>query len=430
MLELGDTMVDKEHALTAHERAKGKIEMIPKVGVSTNEELTTYYTPGVAYVAEAIKNDKSSVVRYTSKANTIAVVSDGTRILGLGNVGPEAGLPVMETKALFYKKYAGIDAVPLCIDTTDEAEIVKFVKNIAPTFGGINIEDIESPKCFRVVDALSNALAIPVLHDDQHGTSVVTIAALINALKLAGKNIASSKIVINGAGSAGLGFVRMLAYMKIRDVYVVDKAGAIYDGRQEHMNEFKDEIARFTNPSKRSGSLADMVEKADVLIGASSAGAFTKDMIAKMAEKPIVFALANPVPEISYADAKEAGAFIAATGSSTAPNQINNILGFPALMRGLLDAGAARVTYDVLYAAAKALARSAGRKIGQERILPDATNRREMAKAVSDVAVAVAQAAIASGSAKNSVTQEEQRVSLAAKLKRYAKIEGRVVGKV
>jgi malate dehydrogenase (oxaloacetate-decarboxylating) len=423
-------MVDKDVALAAHERAKGKIEMIPKVRISSNEDLALYYTPGVAYVATAINEDKLNAVKYTSKANTIAVVSDGTRLLGLGKMGPEAALPVMETKALLYKKYAGIDAVPLCIDTTDEAEIIKFVRYIAPTFGGVNIEDLESPKCFRVVDELAKTLPIPVLHDDQHGTAVVGTAALINALRLAGKPIPSVKIVINGAGAAGLGFVRMFSYMKIKNVYVADKAGLIYEGRPDHMNDFKDEIAKTTNPERKQGQLADALEGADVLIGASSANAFTKEMIGKMNKDPIVFALANPIPEISYADAKEAGAFIAATGNSAAPNQINNMLGFPAIMRGLLDAGVKSVTYEMLYSAAKALAKSAGRKITQECILPNAGDRRQMAKAVAEVAVAIAGAAIASGNAKLSPTPEEIRQSLSAKLKRYAKIEGRIVGKV
>ena len=423
-------MVDKDVALAAHERAKGKIEMIPKVRISSNEDLALYYTPGAAYVATAINEDKLNAVKYTSKANTIAVVSDGTRLLGLGKMGPEAALPVMETKALLYKKYAGIDAVPLCIDTTDEAEIIKFVRYIAPTFGGVNIEDLESPKCFRVVDELAKTLPIPVLHDDQHGTAVVGTAALINALRLAGKPIPSVKIVINGAGAAGLGFVRMFSYMKIKNVYVADKAGLIYEGRPDHMNDFKDEIAKTTNPERKQGQLADALEGADVLIGASSANAFTKEMIGKMNKDPIVFALANPIPEISYADAKEAGAFIAATGNSAAPNQINNMLGFPAIMRGLLDAGVKSVTYEMLYSAAKALAKSAGRKITQEYILPNAGDRRQMAKAVAEVAVAIAGAAIASGNAKLSPTPEEIRQSLSAKLKRYAKIEGRVVGKV
>lgn len=422
--------VDKDSALAAHEKAKGKIEMIPKVRLSTNDDFALYYTPGVAYVATAINEDKPAVAKYTSKANTIAVVSDGTRLLGLGKMGPEAALPVMETKALFYKKYAGIDAVPLCIDTTDESEIIKFVKYIAPTFGGVNIEDIESPKCFRIVDELSKTLPIPVLHDDQHGTAVVAAAALINSLKLAGKQVSSAKVVINGAGAAGLGLVRMLSYMKIKNIYVVDKAGLIYDGRPEHMTEFKSEIAKVTNPERKAGQLADVVEGADVLVGMSSAGAFTKEMVQKMAKNPIVFALANPVPEISYADAKAAGAFIAATGSAMAPNQINNMLGFPALMRGLLDAGVKSVTYSILYSAAKAMARCAGRKLTPEHILPDASDRKQMAKTVADVAVAIAESAIASDNAKLSPTSDEIRQNLAARLKRYSKIEGRVVGKV
>ena len=340
-------MPTDEDVLKAYETSKGAIEIIPKVKVDSREDLALRYTPGVAVISNAIKNDKSKVYTYTGKPNNVAIITDGSRILGLGNIGPEAGLPVMEAKAMLFKKYGGVDAVPICLDTQEEEAIISIVKALAPGFGGFNIEDIESPKCFRIVDRLSKELEIPILHDDQHGTAMVAVAALINALKLAGKDITKIKIVINGAGAAGMGIVRLLSYMKIKNIYVVDTVGAIYDGRKERMNEFKQEIATLTNREKIEGSLAEIAEKADVLIGVSSAGVFTKEIIQKMAEKPIVFALANPVPEISYKDAKDAGAFIVATGRSDTPNQVNNVLSFPNIMRGLLDSGAKHVDYDM-----------------------------------------------------------------------------------
>ena len=395
-------MPTDEDVLKAYETSKGATEVIPKVKVDNREDLALRYTPGVAVISNAIKNDKSKVYAYTGKPNNVAIITDGSRILGLGNIGPEAGLPVMEAKAMLFKKYGGVDAVPICLDTQEEEAIIGIVKALAPGFGSFNIEDIESPKCFRIVDRLSKELEIPILHDDQHGTAMVAVAALINALKLAGKDITKIKIVINGAGAAGLGIVRLLSYMKIKNIYVVDTVGAIYDGRKDRMNEFKQEIAMLTNREKLQGSLAEMAEKADVLIGVSSAGVFTKEMIQKMAEKPIVFALANPVPEISYKDAKDAGAFIVATGRSDTPNQVNNVLSFPSIMRGLLDSGAKRVDYDMLYEASKALAKCVGKELGVEHILPAPYSAKEMIDVLSSVASAVAASAIKSGNSRHS----------------------------
>ena len=395
-------MPTDEDVLKAYETSKGATEVIPKVKVDNREDLALRYTPGVAVISNAIKNDKSKVYAYTGKPNNVAIITDGSRILGLGNIGPEAGLPVMEAKAMLFKKYGGVDAVPICLDTQEEEAIIGIVKALAPGFGSFNIEDIESPKCFRIVDRLSKELEIPILHDDQHGTAMVAVAALINALKLAGKDITKIKIVINGAGAAGLGIVRLLSYMKIKNIYVVDTVGAIYDGRKDRMNEFKQEIAMLTNREKLQGSLAEMAEKADVLIGVSSAGVFTKEMIQKMAEKPIVFALANPVPEISYKDAKDAGAFIVATGRSDTPNQVNNVLSFPNIMRGLLDSGAKRVDYDMLYEASKALAKCVGKELGVEHILPAPYSAKEMIDVLSSVASAVAASAIKSGNSRHS----------------------------
>ena len=417
-------MPTDEDVLKAYETSKGAIEIIPKVKVDSREDLALRYTPGVAVISNAIKNDKSKVYTYTGKPNNVAIITDGSRILGLGNIGPEAGLPVMEAKAMLFKKYGGVDAVPICLDTQEEESIISIVKALAPGFGGFNIEDIESPKCFRIVDRLSKELEIPILHDDQHGTAMVAVAALINALKLSGKDITKIKIVINGAGAAGMGIVRLLNYMKIKNIYVVDTIGAIYDGRKDRMNEFKQEIATLTNREKLQGSLAEIAEKADVLIGVSSAGVFTKEMIQKMAEKPIVFALANPVPEISYKDAKDAGAFIVATGRSDTPNQVNNVLSFPNIMRGLLDSGAKHVDYDMLYEASKALAKCVGKELDVEHILPAPYSAKEMVGVLSSVASAVAASAIKSGNSRNSELDISAIKKNAAKIiKRGIKLE-------
>ena len=417
-------MPTDEDVLKAYETSKGAIEIIPKVKVDSREDLALRYTPGVAVISNAIKNDKSKVYTYTGKPNNVAIITDGSRILGLGNIGPEAGLPVMEAKAMLFKKYGGVDAVPICLDTQEEEAIISIVKALAPGFGGFNIEDIESPKCFRIVDRLSKELEIPILHDDQHGTAMVAVAALINALKLAGKDITKIKIVINGAGAAGMGIVKLLSYMKIKNIYVVDTVGAIYDGRKERMNEFKQEIATLTNREKIEGSLAEIAEKADVLIGVSSAGVFTKEIIQKMAEKPIVFALANPVPEISYKDAKDAGAFIVATGRSDTPNQVNNVLSFPNIMRGLLDSGAKHVDYDMLYEASKALAKCVGKELGVEHILPAPYSPKEMIDVLSSVASAVAASAIKSGNSRHSELDISAIKKNAAKIiKRGMKLE-------
>ena len=417
-------MPTDEDVLKAYETSKGAIEIIPKVKVDSREDLALRYTPGVAVISNAIKNDKSKVYTYTGKPNNVAIITDGSRILGLGNIGPEAGLPVMEAKAMLFKKYGGVDAVPICLDTQEEEAIISIVKALAPGFGGFNIEDIESPKCFRIVDRLSKELEIPILHDDQHGTAMVAVAALINALKLAGKDITKIKIVVNGAGAAGMGIVKLLSYMKIKNIYVVDTVGAIYDGRKERMNEFKQEIATLTNREKIEGSLAEIAEKADVLIGVSSAGVFTKEIIQKMAEKPIVFALANPVPEISYKDAKDAGAFIVATGRSDTPSQVNNVLSFPNIMRGLLDSGAKHVDYDMLYEASKALAKCVSKELDVEHILPAPYSAKEMVGVLSSVASAVAASAIKSGNSRNSELDISAIKKNAAKIiKRGIKLE-------
>ncbi len=412
-------------AIAAHRARNGKIEIISKMQVLTAEQLALCYTPGVAYVSTAIKEDKEKVYEYTSKGNLVAIVSDGTRILGLGNIGPEAGLPVMEGKAVLFKKYGGVDAMPLCIATTDEKEIIKFLKEISPTFGAINLEDIESPKSLRIMRAVSSSLEIPIFHDDQQGTGVVVLAALINSLKLVQKN-KDVKIIINGAGSAGYGIARMLSFAGFSNLYVFDSRGIIYEGRSTDMNEFKEELARMTNKEKAAGTFQEIVKGADVLIGISGKAEFSPGLIKSMAERPIVFALSNPTPEISYHEAKRAGAFIAATGRSDFPNQINNFLSFPGILRGLLDTRSKFLNMEMLYAAAIAITKSSG-NIDAEHILPGVAEANSMARNTSNVASAVAGAAMKTGMARLSVDVREVKKRSAALIKRYARIEKNVI---
>ncbi len=414
-------MHDKEKALREHLRHNGKIEILSKVKIESSEDLSTYYTPGVAYVSEAIKKDKDKAYDYTSKANTIAIVTDGTRILGLGDIGPEAGLPVMEGKALLFKRFGGIDAVPICLGTKDEEEIIKIVKAIAPSFGGINIEDIKSPKSIRIANKLSSELDIPVFHDDRQGTSVVTLAALINALKVVGKK-KSSRVIINGAGAAGIGIAELLHHYGFNDLIVVDTEGAIYKGRKENMNEFKEHIADITNKKHEKGALADIAKGADVIIGASEKGVFTEQMIRGMNDKAIVFALANPFPEITYEEARGAGAAIVATGSSEWPNQVNNVIAFPGIMRGLLDSRIKRVNNDMLVGAAAAIAKSTGH-LSTAHILPNISDKGFESRIAPSVAGMVAAAASNTGEARIKITEEHAKRKAKALIKRYKKIE-------
>jgi malate dehydrogenase (oxaloacetate-decarboxylating) len=419
-------MVTKEEALDAHSRNKGKYEIVSKVPVASAADLSTYYTPGVAYVSQAIAGQRGLAYEYTTKANSIAIVSDGTRILGLGDIGPEAGLPVMEGKAILFKKFGGVDAIPICIGTKDEDEIVKLVTWLAPTFGAVNIEDISSPKAFRVVERLSSTLDIPVFHDDNHGTGVVALAGLINAFRLAGKG-KDARIVVNGSGSAGMGISRQLLAAGFRNLIVVDSKGAIYEGRDNEQNPYKADLAKVTNAERRSGGLGDVVAGADALIGASAKGAFTKDMIALMADKPVVFALANPESEIEYESAKDAGAFVVATGRSDRPNQVNNLLAFPGIMRGLLDSRAKEVNARTLNAAAMTIAKSVGSRLSQEFIMPSFTDRSMAIKVASSVAEAVAQETARQGLARLNPEKGAVKAHTREILKRYSKLERRLV---
>ncbi len=416
-------MVEREEVLARHKDKGGKIEVAGRVRVGTEEEMSTFYTPGVAYVCLAIKEDPKTVYSYTMKGRTVAIVTDGTRILGLGNIGPDAGLPVMEGKSLLLKKFGGVDAIPVGINDTDEDRIVETIKSIRSTFGAVNLEDIETPKCFRIFDRLKAELDIPVFHDDRNGVGVVALAALINSLKIAGKRLQDAKIVINGTGAAGTGIAEMLDYAGAKDILMVDTYGTLYKGRQKGMHYMKERLAGFTNRKGLTGSLEDAARNADVLIGASAKGAFTKEMIAGMSTKPIVFALANPEPEIEYQDAIAAGAFIAATGRSDMPNQVNNLTAFPGILRGALEARAKSIDQYMLFRAAKAIAQAAGKNPQRDSIMPRLTDRKVAVKLVADVAAEVASAAAKQGLAQVAVDAAAIRKRTRESLKRYEKIE-------
>lgn len=352
-----------------HRTHRGKLATKSKVPLGSRADLSVAYTPGVAEVCRVIAKDKSASFTHTVRGNAVAVVTDGSAILGLGNLGPEAAMPVMEGKAVLFKVFADIDAFPICLATQDVEEILRTVKNIAPSFGGINLEDIAAPRCFEIEDRLRAALAIPVMHDDQHGTATVVLAALINALRVRGSDASAVRAVISGAGAAGTAIAKMLADFGVGDIAVCDSVGAIHSGRNG-LNESKKEIASITNKSGRRGSLADVMCGADVFVGVSAPGIVTAEMVKSMAARPIVFALANPVPEILPDIARAAGACVVATGRSDFPNQINNVLAFPGIFRGALDNGVGQITDAMLVDAARALAGLVPQPT-QEKILPD-----------------------------------------------------------
>ncbi len=414
-------MSNKERALEEHRKHNGKTEIMSKVRIESSDDLSIFYTPGVAYVSEAIKQDINTAYDYTSKSNTIAIVTDGTRILGLGDIGPEAGLPVMEGKALLFKKFGGVDAVPICLSTKDEEEIIRVIKAIAPTFGGINVEDIKSPKSIRIANRLSSEIDIPVFHDDRQGTAVAALAGLINALKVVGKG-KGAKIVINGAGAAGIGIAELINHYGMHNIVVLDTEGAIYKGRKENMNEFKEHLAEITNKRLERGTLSEIVKGADALIGVSERGAFTEEMIKSMGDRPIVFALANPFPEITYKEAREAGAAVVATGSSECNNQVNNVIAFPGIMRGMLDARIKRINNDMLVGAALSIAKSTG-KINAEHILPCISDKGFETKVAPSVAGKVAAAASATGEARIKVTEGQVKKRTKELIARYKKVE-------
>jgi malate dehydrogenase (oxaloacetate-decarboxylating) len=343
-------------ALELHRDKKGKIEIVSKVALENKEDLSVSYTPGVAAPCLEIHKSPSAVYEYTSKGNMVAVVSDGSAVLGLGNIGPQASLPVMEGKAVLFKKFGNVDAFPIILDTQDTDEIITTVKNIAPSFGGINLEDISAPRCFEIEERLKRELDIPVFHDDQHGTAIVVLAGLMNALKLKRKTLAETKVVVVGAGAAGIATTKLLLKAGIKDVIVLDSKGTIFEGRKEGMNPMKDQLAKVTNKEKLEGDIHEALKGRDVFIGVSKAGLLSEKDIQNMNHDPIVFAMANPVPEIEPELAKKAGAFVVATGRSDHPNQVNNVLAFPGIFRGALDCRATDITDKMKMIAAEAIA--------------------------------------------------------------------------
>jgi len=376
-------------SLEMHEKSVGKISIISKVPIKNSYDLSIAYTPGVAAPCLQIAKNKDDVYKYTSKGNIIAVVTDGTAVLGLGDIGPEASLPVMEGKAILFKQFGNVDAIPIAIASKDVDEIVRTVKLISPGLGGINLEDISAPRCFEIEERLKKELDIPVFHDDQHGTAVVVLAALINALKIVKKDISKIKIVISGSGAAGIAITKLLKNYGANNIILLDTKGAIYNGRIEHMNPAKIAIAKVTNPKKEKGELKDVIKNADLFIGVSGPNTLNIEAAKTMNNKSIIFAMANPTPEISPDDAKKAGAYIIATGRSDYPNQINNVLAFPGLFRGTLDVRAKTINEEMKFAAAIALANMI-KNPTTDKIIPspfDIDVAEGVAKAVREAAI-------------------------------------------
>lgn len=378
-----------EKALALHKQWNGKLSTEAKSPVKSREDLSIAYTPGVAEPCKVIAEDPSAAYTYTMKANTVAVISDGSAVLGLGNIGALAAMPVMEGKCVLFKEFADVNAVPIVLDTQDTEEIIRTVVNIAPTFGGINLEDISAPRCFEIEERLKSMLDIPVFHDDQHGTAIVVSAGLINALKLVGKPFDKANVVINGAGSAGISICKLLLALGIGNAVLVDKNGALCPG-EDWMNPAQAEMAEITNKERQTGALAEIMKGKDVFVGVSAPNIVTAEMVASMAKDPIVFAMANPTPEIMPEEAKKGGVRVMATGRSDYPNQINNVLVFPGIFRGALDAKATGITEEMKIAAAKAIASIVtDEELNEEYIIPGAFDERVakvVAKAVADEA--------------------------------------------
>jgi len=386
-----------EEALKLHEENKGKIEVISKTEVKNMHDLAVVYTPGVAEPCRKIHDKTSEVYKYTSKGNMVAVVTDGTAVLGLGDIGPEAALPVMEGKAVLFKHFAGVDAFPICLATKDSDKIVEAVTLIAPSFGGINLEDISAPRCFEIEDRLKKILDIPVFHDDQHGTAIVVLSGLINALKVVGKDLDKINVVVNGAGASAIAVLKFIMSAGVKNAILCDSKGIIYEGRKENMNPVKEKMAKITNKDKIKGTLADAIVGADVFLGLSVAGALKPEMVKTMASDSIIFAMANPTPEIMPDVAKAAGARIVATGRSDFPNQVNNCLGFPAIFKGALKVRASQINEEMKLAAAYALASLiSDDELNDENVIADVFDPR----VVERESEAVAKAAIESGVAR------------------------------
>ena len=379
-----------KESLRVHEKYKGKLSVKSRVAVQDKEDLSVAYTPGVAEPCKQIAEDKNNVFKYTIKGHTVAVVSDGTAVLGLGDIGPEAAMPVMEGKSILFKEFGGVDAFPICLDTKDPNEIIKTVKYISPTFGGINLEDISSPRCFEIEERLKEDLDIPVFHDDQHGTAIVVTAGIINSLKIIKKEWKDLKIVVAGAGAAGLSVCRLLQHFGPDDVILTNRKGIVYEGRPD-LNPVVAKMAKITNKNKKQGTLADALKGADIFIGVSGGNLVSKEMIKTMNKDAIVFALANPIPEIMPEDAFEGGARIVATGRSDFPNQINNVLVFPGLFRGALMVRSKKIVEDMKVAAARALASLVSdRELNEKYIIPEVFDKR-CARVISEEVATVAE---------------------------------------
>lgn len=397
-------MTLRDEALEMHRRNQGKLEVTPKVQVTNKEELSLAYSPGVAEPCKEIHEDSRKVFEYTMKGNTVAVVTDGTAVLGLGNIGAEASIPVMEGKAVLFKSFSGIDGVPIALNTTDTNDIVNTVKLLEPNYGGINLEDISAPRRFEIEERLKKETKIPVFHDDQHGTAIVTVAGMINALRIVDKDLSDIKVVLNGADAAGMAIVKLLYSYGVRDMIMCDSKGAIFEDRAFGMNDTKAYVAKWTNREKIEGSLNDVIRDADVFIGVSVADLLTKEMVESMADDPIIFAMANPNPEIQPDVAKAAGAKVIGTGRSDFPNQINNVLAFPGIFRGALDVEATQINEAMKQAAVEAIANL----IHQEELNPDYCIPGPFDKRVApSVAREVAKAAMESGVARNDMDPEE-----------------------
>ncbi len=367
-------MTIQEKALELHEKWNGKLETVSKTPVKSREDLSLAYTPGVAEPCKVIAQDKEAAYKYTMKANTVAVVSDGSAVLGLGNIGPYAAMPVMEGKAVLFKEFGGVNAVPICLDTQDTEEIIKAVTWLAPAYGGINLEDISAPRCFEIEERLKEILDIPVFHDDQHGTAIVVLAGIINALKVVGKQKENCKVVVNGAGSAGVAITRLLLTYGFTNVIMCDKVG-IVDTTTQGLNWMQEKMAKITNPNHETGSLADALKGADIFVGVSAPNIVTPEMVASMAKDSILFAMANPVPEIMPDVAKAAGAKVVGTGRSDFPNQVNNVVAFPGIFKGALEGRATQITEEMKLAAANAIASLVpDDELNEYNIMPEAFN--------------------------------------------------------
>ena len=388
-------MDKKEFALKKHEEWQGKIEVITRAPITNRDELAVAYTPGVAEPCLKISENVDLSYKYTRRGNLVAVVTDGTAVLGLGDIGPEAGMPVMEGKCALFKTFGDVDAFPLCIRSKEVDDIVKTVQLLAGSFGGINLEDISAPRCFEIEKKLKEVCDIPVFHDDQHGTAVVTMAAMLNALKLVGKKLDDLSVVVNGSGAAGIAITKLLMSKGLKKVILCDRKGAIYEGR-EGLNDIKKEMAKISNLEKKAGPLSEVIKGADVFIGVSAPGSLTKEMVKTMNPDPIVFAMANPVPEIMPDEALAAGVKIMGTGRSDFPNQINNVLAFPGVFRGALDVRAKDISEGMKVAAARALAALVGEELSRECIIPSAFDKR----VAPAVAAAVAEQAKKEGLAR------------------------------